>query len=184
MIWRGIVFLTITAFLVFVSRTSLRRPGSHGFYRFFAWEIIVAMFLLNLPRWFHDPLSWNQLIAWFLLAACVVPGVWGIVLLRSQGEPTGERPSDDSLVAFEKTTRLVTSGIYRYIRHPLYSSLLLLTWGIFFKHPSWAGGSLGLASTLFLILTALADEAECVAFFGEAYVDYKRRTRRFIPFLF
>ncbi|MFC1654810.1 methyltransferase family protein [Myxococcota bacterium] len=184
MIWRGIVFLVTTAFLVYVSRASLRRPRSHGFFRFIAWEIIVAMFLLNITWWFRDPLAWNQLIAWFLLAACLVPGVWGVVLLRSQGKPAEERPSDDSLVAFEKTTQLVTSGIYRYIRHPLYSSLLLLTWGIFFKHPSWVGGSLGLASTLFLILTALADEAECAAFFGEEYVAYKRRTRRFIPFVF
>ena len=184
MIWRGIVFLVATAFLVLVSRSSLRRPRSHGFFRFLAWETIVALLLLNVSWWFDDPLSWNQLIAWFLLAACVVPGVWGVVLLRSLGKPEEQRFTDDSLVAFEKTTQLVTSGIYRYIRHPLYSSLLLLTWGIFFKHPSWVGGSLALASTLFLTLTALADEAECVAFFGEQYVDYKRRTRRFIPFLF
>jgi len=33
-------------------------------------------------------------------------------------------------------------------------------------------------------LTALADEKECVAFFGGEYLDYKRRTRRFIPFVF
>ena len=184
MIWRGIVFLVATALVVCVSWSSLRHPRSHGFFRFFVFEIVVVMFLVNAGWWFHDPLSWNQLIAWFLLAVCLVPVIWGVVLLRSRGEPAGERPSDDSLVAFEKTTRLVTSGIYRYIRHPLYSSLLLLTWGIFFKHPSWAGGALGLASTVFLILTALADEKECVAFFGEEYVDYQRRTRRFIPFVF
>lgn len=184
MIWRGIVFLVLTALVVYVSRSSLRHPRSHGFFRFFVFEIVIVMFLLNVSWWFHDPLAWNQLVAWFLLGACLVPLIWGVVLLRSQGKPAEERLSDDSLVAFEKTTKLVTSGIYGYIRHPLYSSLLLLTWGIFFKHPSWVGGSLGLASTLFLILTTLADEAECVAFFGEEYVDYKRRTRRFIPFIF
>jgi protein-S-isoprenylcysteine O-methyltransferase Ste14 len=182
-IWRGIAFLAATALLAFVSRSSLRHPRSHGFFRFFAWETITALLLLNITWWFVDPLAWNQLISWFLLAACCVPGIWGVVLLRSLGKPAEQRSTDDSLVAFEKTTKLVTSGIYRYIRHPLYSSLLLLTWGIFFKHPSWVGGSLGLASTVFLFLTARADEAECVAFFGEEYLDYKRRTRRFIPFL-
>lgn len=184
MIWRGIVFVVLTALIVYVSRSSLRHPRSHGFFRFFVFEIVVVMFLLNAGWWFHDPLAWNQLIAWFLLVACLVPGIWGVVLLRSRGKPAEERPSDESLVAFEKTTKLVTSGVYRYIRHPLYSSLLLLTWGVFFKHPSIAGGSLGLASTVFLILTALADEKECVAFFGEEYVAYMRRTRRFIPFIF
>ncbi len=184
MIWRGIVFLVVSAFLVYVSRASLRRPRSHGFFRFITWEILVAMILLNATWWFRDPLSWNQLIAWFLLVVCLVPVIWGVVLLRRMGKPAEKRSTDDTLMAFEKTTRLVTGGIYRYIRHPLYSSMLLLTWGIFFKHPSWVGGCLGIASTFFLILTALADEAECEAFFGKEYVDYKRRTRRFIPFVF
>jgi len=89
----------------------------------------------------------------------------------------------ESRLAFEKTSQLVTSGIYAYIRHPLYCSLLLLTWGIFFKHPSPAGAALGLASALFLVLTARADEAECTAFFGAEYQAYMRRTRRFIPYL-
>jgi protein-S-isoprenylcysteine O-methyltransferase Ste14 len=91
---------------------------------------------------------------------------------------------DPNLLAFEKTTQLVTSGIYAYIRHPLYSSLLLLAWGIFFKLPSLPGGLLALAATIFLVLTARADEAECIQFFGSVYQGYMHKTRRFIPFLF
>ena len=52
----------------------------------------------------------------------------------------------------------MTSGIYRYIRHPLYSSLFLLTWGIFFKAPGWLGLVLALAASAFLVATARADE--------------------------
>ena len=70
------------------------------------------------------------------------------------------------------------------IRHPLYSSLLILAWGVFFKDPSWLGGLLALAATLALIATAKADEAECTRFFGFAYQDYMRQTRMFVPFLF
>ena len=43
---------------------------------------------------------------------------------------------DASLYAFEKTSKLVTVGLYRYICHPLYSSLFFLGWGVFFKSPS------------------------------------------------
>jgi len=78
----------------------------------------------------------------------------------------------------------VTTGIYRYIRHPLYSSLLLLAWGIFFKLPSLVGGILVITATIFLVLTAKADEAECTKFFGPAYQEYMKRTRRFVPHLF
>jgi protein-S-isoprenylcysteine O-methyltransferase Ste14 len=66
----------------------------------------------------------------------------------------------------------------------MYSSLLFLAWGIFFKAPHWPGGLLALAATLFLVFTARADEAEDIRFFGQAYLDYMKRTKRFVPFLF
>ena len=136
-----------------------------------------------MERWFADPLSGHQLLSWLLLVACCVPVIWGSVLLRQRGAPADRRDADPSLLAFEKPTELVTPSLYGYIRHPLYCSLLLLAWGIFFKAPSLAGGALGLAATALLFLTALADEAECRRFFGPQYDAYVLRTKRFIPFL-
>jgi protein-S-isoprenylcysteine O-methyltransferase Ste14 len=103
--------------------------------------------------------------------------------LKTRGHPNVTREAEPSLLAFEKTTQLVTTGIYRYIRHPLYSSLLLLAWGIFFKAPSFAGGTLAALAAIFLVYTAKADERECVQFFGEEYLEYMKRTKRFIPFI-
>lgn len=169
--------------LVAISRKSLRYPRSHGFYRFFAWECILGLFLVNVKFWFYDPFAWNQIIAWFLLFASLVPLVLGVHSLRRRGKPARQREGDPSLLAFEKTTALVTSGIYHYIRHPLYGSLLLLSWGIHFKHFSWLGISLAVAATGFLIFTAKADEAECVQFFGARYSEYMRHTKMFIPYV-
>ena len=182
--WKLIAFAIATSLLVYISRASLRQAGSHGFFRFFAWECIVLLFLLNVEKWFVDPFSWHQIIAWTLLFACLVPLAFGVRSLRTRGQPEEERPGDPSLLAFEKTTTLVTTGIYAYIRHPLYSSLLLLAWGIFFKAPSLPGGTLALVATTFLIATAWADEVECVQFFGDTYREYMQKTKRFIPFLF
>ena len=179
-----IAFVVLSMGLIYISRASLREPRSHGFYRFFAWEFIVALFLLNMNAWFRNPLSWHQLIAWFLLIACILPLVFGIRSLATQGKPLQQREGEPQLLVFEKTSALVTTGIYRYIRHPLYSSLLFLTWGIFFKSPSWPGGLLAIGSTLFLIATAKADEAECIRFFGTKYQAYMERTKMFVPFVF
>jgi protein-S-isoprenylcysteine O-methyltransferase Ste14 len=179
-----IAFIALSAGLSYLSRASLRAPGSHGFYRFFAWECIVALFLLNVEVWFRTPFAWHQLLSWSLLIVCIIPLVFGIRALVAQGKPIPQREAEPHLLAFEKTSSLVTTGIYHYIRHPLYSSLLLLTWGIFFKAPAWLGGLLALASTLFLLATARADEAECVRFFGPAYQAYMNRTKRFVPFMF
>jgi protein-S-isoprenylcysteine O-methyltransferase Ste14 len=177
-----VCFLLGTGALVYVSRASLAAPRSHGFYRFFAWEAILGLALLNLDVWFRAPFSWHQLISWPLLVISAFWVIVGVRLLKGRGEPDAQR-DDVPLVAFEKTTTLVTTGAYRYIRHPLYSSLLFLTWGVFFKAPSWPGGLLALAATLFLVATVRVEEAENLRFFGEAYREYMKRTKMFIPFL-
>jgi protein-S-isoprenylcysteine O-methyltransferase Ste14 len=182
--WKLLLFVLATIIILYISRASLRQPGSHGFYRFYAWECILVLFLLNVETWFRDPYSWHQLIAWTLLMVALVPLAYGVLSLRTRGQPTAERPGDPSLLAFEKTSALVTSGIYAYIRHPLYCSLLMLAWGIFFKAPSLTGGTLAVMASVFLIATASADEQECLRFFGTEYRNYMQKTKRFIPFLY
>ena len=169
--------------LIWLSRKPLRHPGSHGFYRFLAWECMLALIILNRRPWGEDPFSAHQMIAWVLLLASILLVVAAVRSLRLAGK-SGQQRSDDALYEFEKTTQLVSEGIFRHIRHPMYASLLALAWGAFFQAPSWAGVSLVAAASLFLLLTALSDEKECLAYFGEAYADYMQRTRRFIPGLF
>jgi len=170
-----ILFIAGSIFIIWISIPSLRRPGSHGFYRFFAWEAIWGLLLLNLRGWFVHPFAWYQIISWILLFTSLVPIISGVYLLRHAGKPTD---------ALEATTQLVSSGIYRTIRHPLYASLLTLAWGIFFKSPSLLDGCLAAVATAFLYATARADEAECLVKFGEEYAGYMKKTKRFIPFIF
>ena len=114
---------------------------------------------------------------------CIVPVVYGVHTLRTQGKPDARRPHDAPLIWIEKTTQLVTTGAFKYIRHPLYSSLLLLAWGVFLKHPSWVGGGVALGATVFLVATAKVEEVENVRFFGAAYRAYMQHTKMFIPFV-
>jgi len=177
-------FIIISIGNIYFSRTALRAPRSHGFYRFFAWEFMLALLVLNIDRWLTNPFAWHQIISWLLLIASIIPLVFGVHALVSRGKPVKHREDDAHLLAFEKTTTLVTTGIYHWIRHPLYSSLLFLTWGTFFKAPALIGTFLALAATLFLIATAKADEAECIRFFGTSYQEYMQKSKRFVPFLF
>jgi protein-S-isoprenylcysteine O-methyltransferase Ste14 len=84
----------------------------------------------------------------------------------------------------ESTTTLVMVGAYKYIRHPLYGSLLFLAWGVFFKDVSLLGGILASVTTAFLIVIAKMEEAENIQKFGAEYAAYMKTTRMFIPFLF
>ena len=178
-----LVFAIVSAFFIYVSRKSLFRPRSHGFYRFFAWESILALALLNAPHWQENPFSPYQLISWLLLFISIFLVIHGVRLLKAIGKPNENRP-DAELLEFEKTTYLVTVGAYKYIRHPLYSSLLFLAWGAFLKDLSLPGLFLALTASFFLLLTAKSDESECLKHFGSGYQTYMLKTKMFIPFLF
>ena len=64
---RVIIFAIVSVFFLFISRKSLLAARSHGFFRFFGWEAILALVLLNALQWFADPFSPQQLISWVLL---------------------------------------------------------------------------------------------------------------------
>jgi protein-S-isoprenylcysteine O-methyltransferase Ste14 len=183
MVVRIFIFAVATAGIAYISRASIIKPRSHGFYRFWAWEVLLVLFLINVGSWFRNPFSVHQIISWCLLVACIYPVVHGTILLQKLGAQDTRR-DDTPMLGFEKTTALITMGVYRYIRHPLYSSLFLLGWGIFFKDPACLGGGLAVAASLLLVVTAKIEEGENVRYFGPAYKEYMRRTKMFVPFLF
>ncbi len=170
-----IVFVLVSAGILLFSLPSLRNPKSHGFFRFFAFEIILVLFLANFKYWVDDPLSVHQILSWVLLICSLLLAVHGFRLLQIIGRPRGN---------FENTTQLVIVGAYKYIRHPLYCSLLLLTWGICLKDPGLFSILLGLVASVFLYATARAEESENQARFGAEYEAYLKSTKMFIPGVF
>lgn len=177
-----IIFIIGTIAVVWVSRSSFQKIPSHGFYRFFAWEIILILFAVNVRYWFRDPLSISQLVSWGFLIISLILIFQGVRMFQQRGKIDVDR-ADSSLIGIEKTTELVTTGVYRYIRHPFYSSLLFLAWGICFKQITWATVLLAATATLFLIRTAKVEEGENIAYFGEQYRKYMHSTKMFIPFV-
>lgn len=171
----AVIFVIISFGLLFFSLPSLRHPRAHGFYRFFAFESILGLILLNLESWFRNPFSPRQIISWVLLLSSLFLAAQGFYYLLVAGKPKG---------GIESTTTLVKSGVYRYIRHPLYSSLFILGWGIFVKQPSIPGLVIAHAAMFSLIATAKTEEKENVTKFGNDYKTYMKTTKRFIPFVF
>ena len=176
------IFVLSTAIIALISRKSLSNICSHGFYRFFAWEFIIILFLMNVEFWFVSPFSINQIISWILLFSSTYCVVEGFRLLHFKGKSDELRP-ENHLYKIEKTTTLITESIYHYIRHPLYASLLFLAWGIFFKSVSMSCLLLVIGATISLLLTAKIEEKENCAYFGDKYRAYMRRSKMFIPFV-
>src|SRR4030066_566188 len=153
---------------------SIKEKRYHGISRFFSFESIFILFLFNWRVWFRDPLSWHQIISWLLLIICIYPLIAGFILLKRKGR------SEKSL---ENTTVLVKSGIYHYIRHPLYCSLLLLGTGIMFKDLGLFQVIAGTINIIAVFTTAKIEEKEMIARFGDQYIDYKKETKIFIPLI-
>jgi len=179
---RIILFGVLSLPVIFVSWRTIFNIKSHGFYRFFSWECIIWLFVSNYQLWFNDPFGIKQLFSWLFLFISIYLVISGVILIKKIGKPVNNR-NEKSLYQFEKTSELIDQGIFKYIRHPLYSSLLFLTWGIFLKNTTDFLFFISLLSTVFLFLTAIFDEKECIKFFGNKYSDYIKKSKRFIPFI-
>jgi len=172
---KWIIFIAASIGILIISFPSLKSPKLHGFYRFFAFESIIGLILLNAEIWFSNPFSPLQIISWILLLCSIILVTIGFYLLRVIGKPQGN---------FENTTNLVKIGAYKYIRHPLYSSLLFLCWGAFLKDVTIFTASLALITTLAIVATAIVEEKENLNKFGDEYIKYRKETKMFVPFLF
>ncbi|MFN8583160.1 MAG: isoprenylcysteine carboxylmethyltransferase family protein [Gemmatimonadaceae bacterium] len=75
---------------------------------------------------------------------------------------------------------LVTTGPYRYIRHPIYTAALLFTWSGALAHASLASLGLALAMTAGAAVRMWCEEQMVTVTYPE-YRDYARRTKRVIP---
>lgn len=166
------IFILGSLLIVAISWGSLWNPTSHGFYRFFAFEAILGLVLINASVWFRTPFSPLQILSWLFLIGSILLVWQGIWFLVTIGKPSGH---------FENTTQLVTSGPYGSIRHPLYGSLLLLTWGAYLKDISILSTVLVLVATGMLFATAKVEERANLAKFGEPYAEYTHRTKMFLP---
>lgn len=153
---------------------SIKHKRYHGIPRFFAFESIFLLVLLNIGIWFKDPFSLQQVISWILLIMSAYFGLAGYIVLKKRGR-SGRN--------FEDTTVLVKSGVYRFIRHPLYLSLFLLGTGVMMKDPKIISLILGAVNLLAVYITSRIEETEMIERFGEPYREFMKETRMFIPFI-
>jgi protein-S-isoprenylcysteine O-methyltransferase Ste14 len=108
---------------------------------------------------------------------CVVIGLW--LLYRSHAD-LGTNWSITLEVREEH--RLITEGVYRAVRHPMYSALVLHSVGQALVIPNWvAGPSNLLAFAVLLALRIRAEERMMDERFGAEYAAYSARTKRLIP---
>jgi protein-S-isoprenylcysteine O-methyltransferase Ste14 len=112
------------------------------------------------------------ILGWVLFVVGGVAGVWGVIQL-GEARTAFPRPLGGG-------ARLVTTGVYRWVRHPLYFSVVtsLLGWGLIWA--SWTSLAACLVLGLFLDAKARREERWLAEVYPE-YGAYSRRVKRLFP---
>jgi protein-S-isoprenylcysteine O-methyltransferase Ste14 len=125
-------------------------------------------------RFAEYPLRIGPLVAGVM---CFVIGLW--LFYRSHAD-LGTNWS--ITLEVREGHRLITQGVYRWVRHPMYSALALYSVGQALVIPNWVAGLSNLIA--FAVLLALrigAEERMMAQQFGNEYTAYTARTKRLIP---
>lgn len=193
--WFGVLFFIalysiVLLFIPFYKKMDKKPRGAYlAFIIAFAFEmhgIPFSMYILswiighNLPNgilWGHTLFSSVGYLGMYINITFCIIGLsmiingWYNIYKKYWSKETG-------------TGSLVTTGIYRFIRHPQYTGLLLISLGMIFE---WATIPLLILYPVMIFLylrLAKKEEQDMIEEFGSSYVTYMKKTKRFLPFLY
>ena len=83
-----------------------------------------------------------------------------------------------------KEHKLVTDGFYKHIRHPLYLGEILRNLGVVVIFSSVYGMLIVLLASIFLLFRIEIEEKMLIMVFGEEYIEYRKNTKKMIPYIY
>jgi protein-S-isoprenylcysteine O-methyltransferase Ste14 len=118
-----------------------------------------------------------RLVPYIAGVVCFVLGLW---LLRQSHADLGTNWS--ITLELQDDHMLITSGVYRHVRHPMYAALLLYSAGQTLVVPNWIAGPSYLIALAMLVAFRLGPEERMMQKkFGAAYDAYASQTKRLVP---
>jgi len=141
------------------------------------------MIILFFVVWTIDSLSFfifrysTVLVGLFSLPVLLLPATltlgFGLYLIaRSHKAVFGE---------ITEQPRLIDSGVYSWVRHPMYLGILLFCLGFFFISPSLLSFGVWLAFFVLYGKMATYEEKNLIRILGEEYVAYQKRVPKWFP---
>lgn len=190
-VFKGIInLITIIIFNFFICIDIVIRPISAQVDQYKKSILIISFLLMPLMTFIpyfeyywllqdHLPVNF---INWTECIGIAIMTFGGLITLVSRiqiGKYGGPK------ITIEKSHQLITSGMYKHIRNPLYLGFLLLFLGYNLAFGSIISTCI-IPASLFLILRSRINLEEKLLFqtFGEEYVSYMKRTKRLIPFIY
>lgn len=175
----GIWIFAILIIFAFSGSTSAQYDRFSVFFIIITLSISFATirYTINTGETAPGAFSWGfpivSYFGFFLVFFGALIHLTGIITLNKQLS---------AVVVISKNQKLVDTGIYKYIRHPIYAGLLLEFLGFGIALANW------ITILILLVLNAFSltyriyvEEKALKNYFGDAYVNYARKTKRIIP---
>lgn len=180
-IYAAVLFF-ISEMLLFISKRSTNKTlktGNDKMSLLFIWVSIT--FNMTFGFFSANYLPWNstnKTIAYFgLILFCFGIIIRWVSILQLKKEFTVD-------VAIHKDHQLKTDGLYRYIRHPSYSGLLIICLGLSIAMNSLLSVIVVLSVVIAILYRINVEEAILIKEFGKVYKDYMKNTGKLAPKLF
>lgn len=188
-IWRLWVALILGVVFIVVGRYRWR--AQHG-QRFSTAEegkaLMIPLRLVGVMLWLYP---WLFVLApgWILWSLVALPewlhwmGVGGALLVLPWVAWAQQHLGNNvtPTVITRDNHQLITTGPYRWVRHPLYTGGAILFTALALIMGSWLIALVTLVGALFLLLRLPKEEAMLATRFGDTYRAYQQRTGAFVP---
>lgn len=140
-----------------------------------SYVFVIVQFACLIAIALTGPLIARQPLWLAMEGAAVLLGLWTIWTMRSgRFNIVPDVPAD---------SQLVTQGPYRFIRHPMYATLLLGSLALVLNEPSVARGAVWMVLLVDLVLK-LSYEEHLLAQSFATYEAYRRTSKRLVPFVY
>ena len=106
------------------------------------------------------------------------------IICRKTLIKAGFRFSNSYKLQIVQHQRLITNGIYTYIRHPLYLGEISRNLGTALLFSSLYGLAVMMIANIFLFIRIEIEEKMLITIFGHEYEEYKKKTKKLLPYIY
>jgi protein-S-isoprenylcysteine O-methyltransferase Ste14 len=179
----GLVHSILASLTVKAKTRQLISPAADRWYRlgFNFIAVVTLLPILLLPMFLSDKKIYTIPFPWVVLSLTIqLLAVIGVVAAVHQTGMASFLGLQQVFLPRDNTPpQLVTGGLYRYVRHPIYTTSLIFIWLL----PVLTWNLLGLiiGFTLYFLIGAKFEERKLLREFGDAYAEYRNRTPMLVP---
>ena len=137
--------------------------------------LVVFQFVFILLLLSGSPLKNIPALAYAFIIFSILLVFWAIATMKKSKLRILPEPSPHAT--------LITNGPYRFIRHPMYTAILMGSVGLLIHQFTWLRLSILIALAIVLVAKLTWEERMLLQKF-KAYRDYMRRSKRLLPFIF